>query len=150
LRSRCRPSLPVAPIGCSGAVVRLVCRVWHAPAALAALANVKTSSDLQERERWGLFLLTPTGKPVEQGWVNLHLLLWKYIIYELTQVATEDATFHVHSVWAAAWVRLEKKILAKSEAIKPVVLRAESRGDDPPNMTKYGIAPRNRSPLSMN
>ena len=49
------------------------------------------------------------GSRLPEGWINLHLLLWKYTIYQLTLVCTEDARFRAHEVWQAAWSRLQKK-----------------------------------------
>ena len=77
------------------------------------------------------------------GWINLHLLLWKHIIYALTLVETEDEDFTPHAVWQATWTRLERKVLAKQVGIQTVLLRAESRGEDPPSLERKGapIAP---------
>ena len=72
---------------------------------------------------------------MEEGWVNLHLLLWKFLIYHVVIVETEDAKFQVHETWQAAWQRLELKILAKQEAIRTDLLRADSRGLEPPDVT---------------
>ena len=107
--------------------------------ALARLAGVDMSgASLVQRERFAAFALTPTGAQLEEGWINMHLLLWKYIIFHLTQVETEDATFHAHAVWQNAWARFEKKALAKQENVRTVVLRAESRGEDPPDLERKG------------
>ena len=64
------------------------------------------------------------------------LLLWKQCVYQLTIVSTEDATFSSHEVWQAAWARFERKALAKQEHIRTILLRAESRGIEPPDVIK--------------
>ena len=90
-----------------------------------------------ERERFCLFALTPKGGPLHAGWINLHLLLWKQIIYQLTCVTLEDASFHPHEIWQAAWTRLNSKALAKQEHLRTARLRAESRGKDMPSSDRY-------------
>ena len=50
-------------------------------------------------------------------------------------VDTEDAKFQPHEVWQATWFKLERKILAKKEAVRTDMLRADSRGDPPPDVT---------------
>ena len=69
---------------------------------------------------------------------NLHLLLWKHIIFSLVQVDTEDEPFVAHRVWSVAWSRFEKKALAKQEGTKLALRRAASRGDEPPDVTNRG------------
>jgi hypothetical protein len=90
----------------------------------------------QSRKKFGLFALTGNNKPLEEGWVNFHLLLWKYFIYQVTIVDTEEATYEEHGVWKAALQRFEFKAKAKSEAVKTDMLRADSRGLDPPDPQK--------------
>ena len=72
----------------------------------------------------------PECPPLESGWINLHLLLWKRLLHLLTKVETEDAKFSEHEVWQAAWHRLERKAMAKQESTKAIILRADSRGDE--------------------
>ena len=57
--------------------------------------------------------------PLESGWINLHLLLWKHLVHLLTKVETEDAKLSEHEVWQAAWHRLERKAMAKQESTNP-------------------------------
>ena len=82
---------------------------------------------MRDKERFALFCLRPDGQRIEEGWINLHLLLWKQIIYALVQVTTEDQPFKPHSIWGAAWTRFQKKALAKHESIRTVALRDQSR-----------------------
>ena len=91
---------------------------------------------LRERERFALFAAVPSGPPLQSGWINLHLLLWKHLVHLLTKVETEDAKFSEHEVWQAAWHRLERKALAKQESTKTIILRADSRGDEPPDLER--------------
>ena len=64
----------------------------------------------------------------------MHLLLWKHIVFQLTQVETENARFETHEIWQATWARFEKKALAKQENVRTLILRADSRGDEPPDL----------------
>ena len=98
-----------------------------------------------EKERFALFALTPSGPNLDRGWINLHLLLWKYIIYSLTVLQTEGIPLHTHSIWQAAWQRFIWKAEALGEKVKTLHLRAESRGDEPPDSSGKGTA---MSPLA--
>jgi hypothetical protein len=89
-------------------------------------------------ERFALFALRPDGKPMEEGWLNFHLLLWKYIIYYITIAETEDEKFQVHAIWQAAKHRFEQKVAAKKETLRTDILKAESRGIDAPNLERKG------------
>jgi hypothetical protein len=85
-----------------------------------------TQATPQSRKKFGLFALTGNNKPLEEGWINFHLLLWKYFIYQVTIVDTEEATYEEHAVWKAALQRFEFKAKAKSEAVKTDMLRADT------------------------
>ena len=61
-------------------------------------------------------------------------MLWKYVIFSLVRVDTEDEPFKAHKVWKEAWSRFERKALAKVESIRSDFLRAESRGDEKPEI----------------
>ena len=69
-------------------------------------------------ERHVLFAIKPNNAFEREGWINFHLLLWKYVVWQLVQVETEDAPFKAHEVWQAAWQRFERKALALSERTK--------------------------------
>ena len=71
-----------------------------------------------------------------EGLVALHLLLWKHFIALLVRIELEGETYDESQVWAPAWARLEKKILALKYKVDEVVRRAESRGDPAPDMRK--------------
>ena len=43
-------------------------------------------------------------------------------------------------MWGAAWARLQKKALAKKERLHQMTLRADSRGDEPPDHSNSGWA----------
>ena len=43
-------------------------------------------------------------------------------------------------MWAPAWARLEKKVLALKVKVDEVKRRAESRGEEPPDLRKRGKA----------
>ena len=70
--------------------------------------------------------------------MNLHLLLWKQIIYALTCVDTEDATFEPQAVWSWAWKRFEKRATALQERVRTAVLRTEGRGNMPKDVSDRG------------
>jgi len=109
--------------------------IWPIFEAFARLASADVLvMSATERKRFALFALLPDGKQLEPGWINLHLLLWKHIIYALTVVSTEDATFEQHSIWQAAWARFERKAHAKQENTRTLLLRAESRGSNSPDI----------------
>jgi hypothetical protein len=107
---------------------------------LAALAGVDMRhASLQEQERFALFALPPGGARLARGWINLHLILWKYAIYALVQVELDEQKFHAHEVWRATWVRFDRRILAKAEALRTVALRADSRGTEPRDLSAASI-----------
>ena len=81
--------------------------------------------------------MRPDGLDEREGWVNLHLLLWKQVIAAITRVETEDEAFKPEPLWAWAWANFERKALAwalaHQEKFRTRVLRARSRGDQPPS-----------------
>ena len=103
---------------------------------LAKLAGI-TLVTQEDKERFALFALTPhPQEPLKAGWIHLHLLLWRYTIYHLVLVDTEDATFKPHEVWQATWTRYERKALTKQIHVKDLLRQAESRGAIAPDTTK--------------
>ena len=113
-----------------------ICPIFETLAALAASSGVESLKDYdsltnKEKERFALFAITPRGARLEQGWINFHLLLWKYLIHSLTVLETENTPFQIHSIWQATWQRFERKALAKQERTKTTILRMESRGEEP-------------------
>ena len=95
-------------------------------------------SNVTDKHRHTLFAIKPDGGIEDEGWVNLHLLLWKHVIFSLVQVDTEDVAFTQHGVWQPTWYRLEKKALALSERAKAVIRRAANRGEQTPDVTNRG------------
>ena len=57
----------------------------------------------------------------------------------------EGTPLHINSIWQAAWQRFVWKAEALGEKVKTLHLRAESRGDEPPNSSGKGTA---MSPLA--
>ena len=105
--------------------------------AFAKVAGLPTGSWTSEtRERWALFAIPPSGEKLKDGLINLHLLVWKYLIALLTRMETEDEAYEPHKVWQAAWSKFKQKALAKSEAARTELLRAESRGKEKPTLEK--------------
>ena len=102
-------------------------------------------SDLsvEARQRFALFALLPSGDGVTpnapDGWINLHLLLWKYIIALLVRIDTEDAKFKPKDIWGPAWARFQSKCYALNEGVKATLRLFESRGyDNPPDLKNRG------------
>ena len=52
------------------------------------------------------------------------------------RIELEGEKFDPSQVWAPAWARLEKKILALKFKVNEIKRRAESRGDKVPNLAK--------------
>ena len=86
-------------------------------------------------DRFSLFALLPVGK-LQDIWIDLHLLLWKQFIALLVRVELEGEKFALEKVWAPAWTRLKEKILTLRYRVNETLRRAESRGEDPPDVSK--------------
>ena len=86
-------------------------------------------NDAQQRARFGLFAILPTGK-TKLSWTNLHLLIWKYIVAQLVQIELEGAKYSETEIWRQAWQRFESKTLALSEVVAMERRRRESRGEE--------------------
>ena len=67
---------------------------------MRTLAELPELGGTQERERFSLFALHPRGK-VSEGWINLHLLLWKHIIALLVKIEMEGEKYDEHKIWAS-------------------------------------------------
>ena len=89
----------------------------------------------EEWQRFCLFALLPKGK-IKEGWINLHLLLWKQLVAQLVRIELEGEKYSERDVWAAAWARMKRKIEALKTRVDEDVRRAEARGDEPKDMTK--------------
>ena len=59
------------------------CGVVAVFAAHARLTKTEGLDTQTKKERYNLFAITPSGLPLEEGWINLHLLLWKFVIFYL-------------------------------------------------------------------
>ena len=57
----------------------------------------------------------------------------------LGRIELEGEKFDETQVWAPAWARLERKVLALKYKVGEVVRRAESRGDQVPDMRKRSV-----------
>ena len=86
-------------------------------------------------ERFCLVALLPRYK-LESSIVDLHSLLWKQFIAHLVRIELEGEKFDTTQVWAPAWARLEKKILALKFKVNEIKRRAESRGEKTPDLSK--------------
>ena len=102
---------------------------------LRKLAELPELPDPKDRDRFGLFALHPQGKVLE-GWINLHLLLWKHLIALLVSIEEEGEKFAEHKVWAPSWKRIEKKVLALKEKVDIEVRRSEGRGEEVKDMRR--------------
>ena len=79
---------------------------------------------------------TPDPKyKLESSIVDLHSLLWKQFIAQLVRIELEGEKFDATQVWAPAWARLEKKVLALKFKVNEIKRRAESRGEEIPDLS---------------
>ena len=84
---------------------------------------------------------TPDPKyKLESSIVDLHSLLWKQFIAQLVRIELEGEKFDATQVWAPAWARLEKKVLALKFKVNEIKRRAESRGEEIPDLSKRSKA----------
>ena len=72
--------------------------------------------------------------------MDLHSLLWKQFIAHLVRIELEGEKFDATQVWAPAWARLEKKVLALKFKVNEIKRRAESRGEQIPDLSKRSKA----------
>ena len=66
--------------------------------------------------------------------------MWKQFIALLVRIELEGEKFDATQVWAPAWTRLEKKILALKFRVNETKRRAESRGEQVPDLSKRSTA----------
>ena len=99
------------------------------------LTNANVNETGREWERFCLFALLPTGK-LADGWINLHLLLWKQLIALLVRIELEGEEFDEKAVWAPTWIRFERKVLALKVKVEEDLRRASARGESPRDMSK--------------
>ena len=104
---------------------------------MRSLAGVVESSD-REKQRYDLFTVRSNGRRVEEGWVNLHLLVWKQLVATLVRMETEGEAFARANVWRPAWKRFEKKACALAFKARQAVLRAEDRGEEERDVSGRG------------
>ena len=102
---------------------------------LHTLTGTAPLRTVTERERFGLFALHPTER-LKEGWVNLHLLLWKHLVAAIVKVELEEEKYRNENVWAPTWKRLERKVLALLERVQSDVRRKTSRGEPVPDMRR--------------
>lgn len=97
----------------------------------------KRNCRMKRRKRGSGFSpsLHPKRK-MEGGWINLHLLIWKQLIALLVRIEEEGEKFNAQKVWAPAWMRFEKKVLAHKEGVDIEVRRSVSRGEQIRDMRK--------------
>ena len=109
---------------------------------LKKITASKVSETGSEWERFCLFALLPSGKLAE-GWINLHLLIWKQLIALLVRIELEGEKYDEKAVFGPTWTRFERKVLALKTKVDEDLRRTESRGDLPRDMSKRSrcIAP---------
>ena len=93
------------------------------------MAGLPELTDPKDRDRFGLFALHPGGKVLE-GWINLHLLLWKHLIALLARVEDEGEKYAENKVWAPTWIRFERKVLTLKEKVDIEVRWSVGRGGE--------------------
>ena len=105
--------------------------LWKQLHAMTETPALKGGTDW---ERFCLFALHPTQK-LTLGWINLHLLLWKHITALLVKIELEGEKYAEEKIWAPAWIRFERKVLALKEKVDMARRRAEGRGEKPRDMS---------------
>ena len=95
------------------------------------LTGCPVPTNEKEWERFALFAITPSGPPLEEGWINLHLLLWKHIIAHMVRIEIDGEKYNPDHIWAPAWVRLRDKASALQEKVWAAVRLEDSRGTPP-------------------
>ena len=63
------------------------------------------------------------------------MLIWKHIVALLTRIEMEGEKYAEEKIWAPAWVRFERKVLALKEKVDIARRRAIGRGDEPRDMS---------------
>ena len=111
------------------------CPAWKGFGEMLELTGLPALQDPTEKLRFGLFALHPRGR-VTDGWINLHLLLWKQLIALLVRIEEEGEKYAEHKIWAPAWIRFEKKVLTLNEKVAIEVRRSISRGEKIRNMQR--------------
>ena len=102
---------------------------------LKTISASEVSETGREWERFCLFGLLPAGKLAE-GWINLHLLMWKHLIALLVRIELEGDNFDEKAVWGPTWSRFERKVLALKAKVDADIRRADARGEPPRDMSK--------------
>ena len=74
------------------------CPAWRGFGEMLELTGLPALQDPTEKLRFGLFALHPRGK-VTDGWINLHLLLWKQLIALLVRIKEEGEKYAEHKIW---------------------------------------------------
>ena len=67
----------------------------------------------------------------------LHLLLWRQLIGQLVGIEFDDKSFDPEVIWAQTWRRFKSKCDAASVRKQAQIRRAESRGEEPPEVAKH-------------
>ena len=99
------------------------------------LSNSAVEEEGQEWERFSLFALLPSGK-MREGWISLHLLIWKQFIALLVRIELEGEKYDEKAIWGPAWTRFERKVLAMKARVDEDLRRCDARGDEPRDMSK--------------
>ena len=107
------------------------------------LVKVTSLSSQVERDRFGLFALHRKGE-VQEGWINLHLLLWKHLIALVARVEEQGEKYAEHKIWAPTWIRFEKKVLTLKEKVDIEVRRSVGRGEKIRDMEKVYMRRKSR------
>ena len=103
---------------------------------LRAMAGITQPKNEREKFRLALFLIPPDGKKVEEGWIYLHLLLWKHAVAHLVNIDTLGEKYNPKSIWQPAWIRFKAKCEALQERAHDHLRLAESRAYPKPDCVK--------------
>ena len=96
---------------------------------MGALLLLCYTSGAQARRHFHMSALTTLET------LNTYTFLKQFIAH-LVRIELEGEKFDLSQVWAPAWARLEKKILALKFKVNETKRRADSRGEKPPDLSK--------------
>ena len=73
---------------------------------------------------------------MQEGWINLHLLLWKHLIALVARVEEEGEKYAEHKICPPTWIRFERKVPALKEKVDMEVRRSVGRGEKTRDMRR--------------
>ena len=84
-------------------------------------------NELNQNEHDRLILLGATPIPIPQALSDLHLIIWKFILINFTQVDLSNIKFNIESTFTGALRRYVSKVNALAERLRLRAARCEAR-----------------------